>query len=169
MSKRTFGSARKLPSDRYQASYWHEGERFTGPKTFDSKADANAFLSETETNLRKQNWIDPSAGEITFREFAEAWFEARLDLRPTTRGLYRILLDKWLLPVVGDLAIGAMTPETWKRWFVKASAGDAALQPLKAYKLAHTILKSAVDDRRITYNPATSRALVPRRALSVRP
>ena len=49
MTKRTFGSTRKLPSGRYQASYWHDGEQFTGPKTFDTKADANTFLSETES------------------------------------------------------------------------------------------------------------------------
>ncbi len=153
MGKRTFGSTRKLPSGRYQASYWHEGIRYTGPKTFDSKADANAFLSETETNLRKQLWIDPDAGEITFRQFADEWLEARLDLRATTRSLYRILLDKWLLPHLGDKSIGSMTPEVWKRWFVKVStANPGSLQPGKAYKLAHTILNAAVADHRIVVN-----------------
>lgn len=119
-----------------------------------TKADANAFLSETETNLRKQLWIDPSAGQITFREFAEGWMESRLDLRPTTRGLYRILLDKWLLPYVADAPIGGMTPESWRRWHLKVSTGKpGSLQPGKAYKLAHTILNSAVDDQRILINP----------------
>ena len=154
MSKRTFGSVRKLPSGRYQAAYWHEGVRYTGPKTFDSKADANAFLSETETNLRKHQWIDPDAGLMTFREFAEGWMEGRLDLRPTTRSLYRILLDKWLLPEVGDKALSAMTPDYWTRWHTKMATGKPeSLQPGKAYKLAHTILNAAVDDRRILTNP----------------
>jgi len=43
----------------------------------------------------------------------------RLDLRPTTKSLYQILLDKWPLPYVGDTSIGSMTPEFWKRWHVK--------------------------------------------------
>jgi len=47
-----------------------------------------------------------------------------------------------------------MTSETWKRWYRKVTAlRPGSLQPGKAYKLAHTILNSAVDDRRITYNP----------------
>jgi integrase len=154
MSKRTFGSTRKLPSGRYQASYWHEGERYTGPRTFDTKADANAFLSETETDLRKRLWIDPTAGSITFRTFADEWIEHRLDLRPTTRSLYRILLDKWLLPHVGGVSLGAMTPEFWRRWHVGVvSDHPGSLQPAKAYKLAHTILNAAVADRRIVINP----------------
>jgi len=154
MSKRTFGTTRKLPSGRYQASYWHEGIRYTAPGTFDTLADANAYLSETETSLRKHLWIDPSAGEVTFREFADEWLAARLDLRPTTRNLYRILLDKWLLPYVGNSSVGAMTPEFWRRWHVKVStANTGSLQPAKAYKLAHTILNAAVADRRITVNP----------------
>lgn len=154
MSKRTFGSTRKLPSGRYQARYMHEGLQYIGPKTFDTKADANAFLSETETNLRKQLWIDPEAGQITFREFADGWMEARLDLRPTTRSLYRILLDKWLLPYVGDKAIGTMTPDFWSRWHVQVATGNpGSLQPAKAYKLSHSILNSAVADRRIIINP----------------
>jgi integrase len=154
MSKRTFGSVRKLPSGRYQARYMNEGQDYSAPQTFDSKADADAFLSEKQTEIRKQEWIDPSDGETTFREFADDWLEARLDLRPNTRSLYRILLDKWLLPHVGDTPIGTMTRESWKRWYLKVSASKpGSLQPGKAYKLAHAILASAVDDRRITYNP----------------
>ena len=154
MSKRTFGSVRKLPSGRYQARYINEGLEFTAPQTFASKADANAFLAEKQTEIRKQEWIDPTAGETTFRQFADEWLEARLDLRPNTRSLYRILLDKLLLPYVGDSPIGSMTRKSWKRWYLKVSAiAPESLQPGKAYKLAHAILSSAVDDRRITYNP----------------
>ena len=50
------------------------------------------------TEIGKQEWIDPSDGEATFREFADDWLEARIDIRPNTRSLYRILLDQWLLP-----------------------------------------------------------------------
>ncbi len=43
--RRHFGSVRKLPSGRYQARYWHAGERYTSPETFAAKADASAWLS----------------------------------------------------------------------------------------------------------------------------
>ena len=154
MSKSTFGSIRKLPSGRYQARYLNDGVQYVGPTTYETKADADAYLSEVQTEIRKQTWVDPHRGEVTFRDYADQWMADRLDLRPTTRSLYRILLDKWLLPHVGDRSLAAMTKESWKRWFVKVSAAKpGSLQPGKAYKLAHTILNSAVEDRRIVYNP----------------
>jgi integrase len=155
VTRRQFGNVRRLPSGRWQANYYHQGKRYTGPNTFRTKADANAYLSTADTDLRRGGWIDPGAGKITFREFADGWLSARLDLRPTTRSLYRILLDTWLLPHVGDTSIGSMTPEFWTRWHTKmvAEGKPGSLQPAKAYKLAHTILNSAVGDRRIILNP----------------
>lgn len=158
MGKRTFGSSRQLPFRRWQARYLKDGIQYVGPTTFEAKADADAYLSEVQTEIRKQVWIDPDAGAITFREYAEKWHADRLDLRPTTRGLYKILLDKWLLPHLGDVSLAAMTPELWRRWHVKVSASKpGSLQPAKAYRLAHTILKSAVEDRRIVLNPCVVR------------
>ncbi len=107
MSKRTFGSTRKLPSGRYQASYWHEGIRYTGPKTFDTKANGNAFLSETETNLGSSFGSIPMRARSPSASSPTNGLRPVSDLRPTTRSLYRILLDKWLLPHVGDKSIGA--------------------------------------------------------------
>lgn len=49
MGKRTFGAVGQLPSGRHQARYVRDGVRYVGPKTYDTKAkaDANASLSET--------------------------------------------------------------------------------------------------------------------------
>jgi hypothetical protein len=113
MGKRTFGAVRQLPSGRYQARYLKDGIQYVGPVTFDTKADADAYLSEVQTEIRKQLWIDPDAGSISFRTYATKWLEDRLDLRPTTRGLYSVLMDKGLLPHVGDVSLAAMTPEFW--------------------------------------------------------
>ena len=42
--RRHFGSARKLPSGRYQARYKHAGEAHIAPDTFTTKSDALASL-----------------------------------------------------------------------------------------------------------------------------
>ena len=153
MSKSVFGSIRQLPSGRYQVRYQNDGLTFAAPSTFATKADANAWLSEVQTDIRKHVWIDPDAGSMTFRTYADQWLDDRVDLRPGTASLYRILLDKWLHPFVGDVALAAMTPELWRRWHTKACASKpGSVQPGKAYKLAHSILNTAVDDRRIIVN-----------------
>ncbi len=65
MAKRHFGSVRRLPSGRYQASYRHEGLRQIAGQTFVTKEDAFAHLSSIETDLRRGTWLDPSAGKVT--------------------------------------------------------------------------------------------------------
>jgi hypothetical protein len=75
MSRRTFGSSRKLPSGQWQASYWHEGRRFVAPATFRTKVDAGAWLSSIESGIRAGSWIDPRGGEISFAEWCDWYFE----------------------------------------------------------------------------------------------
>jgi len=75
MSKRHFGSVRRLPSGRYQASYWHEGVRHLAEQTFPTKGDALAHLASIETDLYRGAWIDPSAGKVTFGEWAQSWLD----------------------------------------------------------------------------------------------
>jgi len=48
---RQFGSIRQLPSDRYQARYWHRGKQIPADHTFDTKRDARRWLSTIEADL----------------------------------------------------------------------------------------------------------------------
>ena len=82
-----FGSIRKLPSGRIQVRYFHLGKRITADHTFPTKADARAFLAGVETDLKRGHYVDPSAGRITFAEYAGWWIEQR-PLRPRTRETY---------------------------------------------------------------------------------
>src|SRR5664280_52984 len=148
----TFGSIRELPSGRLQASYWHEGKRYKAPQTFTTKADANAYLSGVETDIRRGGWIDPDAGTVTFRRFATLWLDQRHDLRPSTRDDYSALLKNHLKPAFGDLALSAVTPSkvrTWNATLAKTHPARAA----KGYRLLRTIMGTAVSDRYLLQNP----------------
>lgn len=82
-----FGSIRKLPSGRYQVRYFHLGKRIAAETTFATKGDARAYLAGIETNLRRGDYVDPTADRITFAEYAGWWLEQR-PLRPQTRETY---------------------------------------------------------------------------------
>ncbi len=95
-----FGSIRKLPSGRFQVRYFHLGRRITGDTTFPTKGDARAFLAGVETDIRRGNFFDPSAGRVTFAEYSGWWLDQR-SIRPRTRQTYESQLTH-LLPTFGS-------------------------------------------------------------------
>jgi len=149
---RHFGSVRKLPSGRWQARYEHDGTYRSAPTTFKTKADAQAWLSEAETDLRRGSWVDPKAGHVTFARYAESWLEHRPDLRASTRAKYRRLLDQHLLPAFGHAAMAAVQPSVVRGWWGKLSA-SAPVTAAGAYRLLATICNTAVADQVITRSP----------------
>jgi len=51
-------------------------------------------------------------------------------------------------------AIGAMTPETWRAWYLKATTDHrGSTQPAKSYRFARAMLNQAVDDGLLKSNP----------------
>ena len=54
-ARRHFGSVRRLPSGRYQASYWHLAERHVAPETFTTTGEAYAWLSTVEADVLEKH------------------------------------------------------------------------------------------------------------------
>ena len=156
MSKRHFGSVRRLPSTRFQASYWHEGTRHIAEQTFPTKGDAQAHLSSIETDLHRGAWIDPNAGRVTFGEWAQKWLDGRADLRPVTKAKYQHMLDRHIVPVIGHLSLSKVTPSAVRAWYMDmrekyVTTGD------DAYRMLRAILNTAVTDGLIARNPCQVR------------
>ena len=149
--RRHFGYLRKRSSGRWQASYEYEGKRFT-LGTYDRKADALAALAHVEINLRRGTWIDPSLGSVTLSEYASSWLEGRHNLAVRTRELYTYLLDRHILPELGQVALRELTTadvRTWNGNAAKRHPSTAA----KSYRLLATIMKTAVLDELIATSP----------------
>jgi len=151
-ARRHFGSVRKLPSGRYQASYWHLAERHTAPDTFTTKGEAYAWLSTVEADVLKGAWVAPSAGSQTFGDYGSSWLDRRRDLRPRTRELYKYLLDGFLLPAFRNICLADLTLARIRIWHGQLMMEHPRVAP-KAYRLLKTILNAAVEDRRIIANP----------------
>ena len=55
-------------------------------------------LSTVEADFRRGAWIDPSAGQVTLKSYANEWIARRPDLAIRTRELYEDLLRLHVLP-----------------------------------------------------------------------
>ncbi len=155
-SRRQFGNIRKMPSGRYQARYRDAaGQLIAAPSTFATKADAGRFLDQIRTDQDRGAWIDPRAGQITLEEYAWGWLALRPDLRPRTQELYEGFLRLHILPTLGQVEVGSLTPAKIRAWHATLiSAGKPGRSTIaKAYRLLSTIMRTAVEDELILKNP----------------
>jgi integrase len=151
--RRRFGAIRRLPSGRYQARYpGPDGVMRPAPFTFETTADADDWLAERQTEIRRGDWRDPDAGAVGFRAYAEKWVEER-ELAPLTQDLYRYLLDKHLF-ALADLDLDEITAPRVREWRAeRLRLTGAKTITAKAYRLLKAIMETAVDDELITRNP----------------
>ncbi|GAA4796787.1 tyrosine-type recombinase/integrase [Streptomyces ziwulingensis] len=151
--RRRFGAIRKLPSGRYQARYpGPDGVMRPAPETFATTADADDWLAEKQTEIRRGEWRDPDAGAVSFRAYADKWVDER-DLAPLTRDLYRYLLDKHLT-AFSDLDLDEITAPRVREWRAeRLRTTNAKTMTAKAYRLLKAIMETAVDDELIQRNP----------------
>ena len=105
MSRRHFGSIRKLPSGRYQATYWHKAERHTAAQTFLSEGDAQAWLSSIETDIKRGAWVDPTGGQMTVAQLANRWSAADPGKRYNTRTRDEITIRLHIASALGTRKI----------------------------------------------------------------
>jgi integrase len=157
---RRFGSVRKLPSGRYQASYLGpDSRRRNAPETFERKKDADLYLSRVESLLSQGEWTDPARAKIRLGDYAERWVAQRPGLRPRTVELYRWLLGKHITPHLGPVPLGNLSTPMIRQWRADLlAAGVSETMAAKSYRLLRAVLNTAVDeDRIIPRNPCRVR------------
>ncbi|MBT2907471.1 tyrosine-type recombinase/integrase [Streptomyces sp. McG8] len=154
--RRQFGRVRKLPSGRYQARYvGPDGQLRPAPETFRTKRDADAWLADKQTEMRRGDWHDPDAGRVPFESYADAWIKER-EVTTRTRQLYASLLRHHLAPTFGSVDVADISPPLVRRWRAdKLAAGTGPTTVAKAYALLRAILGTAVADQMIRRNPCT--------------
>ncbi len=152
-SKRGFGRLRELPSGRYQAAYIGPDARLhKAPTTFAAKIDAEGWLAAERRKIDLGTWgaVERSDG-ITVEKYADRWLEQR-QLRPRTKQLYKSMLDRLILPDLGDTKLVKLTPARVREWHSDLG-DDTPTRNAHAYSLLHAICATAVADELLDGNP----------------
>ncbi|MFF2506189.1 tyrosine-type recombinase/integrase [Streptomyces sp. NPDC058067] len=152
--RRQFGRVRKLQSGRYQARYVApDGQLRPAPDTFRTKKDADEWLADKQTEMRRGDWHDPDAGQVPFGPYAAAWIKER-EITTTTRQLYGSLLKHHLEQAFGAVNVAAISPPLVRSWRAdKLASGTGPTTVAKAYALLRSIMGTAVSDQMIRRNP----------------
>jgi integrase len=154
--RRTFGSVRRRPSGQWQARIRDPlTGRLVSLGTYRTKGEADRSLSLATADQSRGSWVDPGRGRIVLDAYARSWLAHRPGLRPRTRELYAGLLRNHVLPSLGTIELGRLTPAVVRRWHSDLVSGrrPGASTVAKSYRLLHAILATATADELIAKNP----------------
>lgn len=152
-ARRHFGSIRKLPSGRYQASYWHNVARHVAPETFPSKGDAQRWLSDLETSIHRGEWVDPAGGRMSVAELADRWKTRDPSKRKSTRARDDAILRLHILPTLGSRRLREVTAPDIQRLVNDWTAAQAPRTVDRQYDVLRAIFTYAVRSDWIARTP----------------
>jgi len=163
--RRRFGSIRKLPSGRFQASYHDEGgTRHVAPHTYESRADAERYLAAVETDMSRGDWIDPARLRMTLGEWVEIWWPLQAHLKDKTRDGYDTAIRCYILRHLGELELGRLNQLAVMSMTAKMrDAGLSAYTIRNAKSVLSAMMASAVANGYVRSNPCVG-VKVPRDA-----
>lgn len=159
---RGWGTLRRLPSGRWQASYvGPDLARHNAPTTYGGRMDAEAWLAGERRLIERQEWTAPTVRAaaqtsrgISVADYIESWITQRANLSESTRYGYENNLRKHIAgKPLGRLPLSAVTPEAVRSWFATM---DAAKPTARAavYSMLRTACNTATADGVFTRNPA---------------
>ena len=153
------GSIHREPNGKWRARYRNPEGRDRS-QNFGRKIDAERFLVSVEHSKQTGSYIDPSAGKITFKSYAEKWRVEQIHRRGTEAQI-ETNLRLHIYPRIGHRAIASIRQSEIQRLIKAMIEGEDTGRPLapSTVKTIHTwvgsIFASAVADRVIASSPCT--------------
>jgi integrase len=153
----TAPDGRRARTDRHgKGMRWRV--RYTGTdgrahaKSFARKDDADRFRDTTAADVRRGTWIDPDAGTITLREFADSWL-ARQRTEASTREAVGTRLNRHIYPVLAGFTLAqlARDPALTGDWLAALTVSDAYRRVV--FTTLSAIMNDAVRRKLIPANP----------------
>lgn len=133
---------------------WRDPDGKQRARTFRLKADANAHLIKVEGAKQRGEHIDPAGPKLTVTALADEWLTGAMNLRPGGRDTYRRDLDRHILPALGALRIGRLTPTAIDDFLAaELAAGLAPSSVHRHYRTLRRMLQVAVNKGRLGRNP----------------
>ena len=155
------GFIRKTPAGRHRAC-WRDPAGRQRSKTFRTKREANAFLAEVESALNRGTYIAPDAGRVRFADYAARWLAARNDEKATAARDASIMRNH-VLPRWGALPLAKIEHSAVQAWVTNLGERLSPATVAECHRLTSGVMRSAVRDRLIGFNPCEGFRLPPRR------
>ena len=148
------------PAGSWRAN-WRDPAGRQRAKTFATKREAKRFLAELDTTLTRGLYVDPHAGRTLFAPYATRWLDSRNN-EITTRARDASVMRTHVLPAWGTWTLGRIDHTHVQEWITELSQRRSPATVAEAHRLLSAVLRNAVRDRLIAYDPCDG-IKVPRR------
>jgi integrase len=123
------------------------------------RREADDFALKVEHDKRARVFIDPAAGDVLFRAYAQTWLSRHLGADSTVAG-YRSVLNAHVFPAFGHRPLSRVRREDVKNLIaVMRGKGLSASRVREAHLVVAAICNEAVRDKMIAMSPCLSIAL----------
>lgn len=128
-------------------------------RSFDKKAEADAFKTEMDADLRRGTYHDPDAGRITLRKYAEEWLSHQT-FDAVTREAVESRMRLHILPELGGRRLDELAgrPSLIKAWLSGLDQKLAPSTTAKVFTHLNSVMLAAALDDRIRVNPCAGLA-----------
>lgn len=124
-------------------------------KTFRRKGDADRFAAVVEADKLRGSYVDPSAGRILLRDFAESWLAAQT-FDESTRIATELRIRLHITPHLGARPMGGIRPSEIQTWLRLLQQTLAPRYVRVVHSNLSALFNAAIDDDRIVKNPCNA-------------
>lgn len=160
-------SVRKLPNGKWQAQYRPVPGGRQVTKNTTRKVDAERWLQEQLTALTTGQWVDPSAGRISFADFYAGWADRQVWETGTRRAMDLAVRST----PFADVPLRLLRRSHLELWVadMRKPRGEARPDGLAAgtirtrFNNVRAVLRAAVEEKRLGLDPSKGVRLPRRR------
>lgn len=135
---------------------WREPDGRQRKKSFPTERQANQWATSMQHDIYRGAYIDPDAGKVTFKDWAEEWLSIQT-FNESTRDSMKARFKNHVYPVLGRKALASIRPSTIQAWMKSLDQLSAGYRRTIFVNVS-TVFSAAVDDEMIAKNPCTSSA-----------
>ncbi|MGA8725374.1 MAG: tyrosine-type recombinase/integrase [Acidimicrobiales bacterium] len=133
-------------------------------RTFDRKVDAQNFLDDMSTDMRRGEWIDPRSRRDTFDSWADRWWATTVKHRPTTRRGYHGVLERHVRPYFTGRKVVDIDYQDVEEFIAdRLSSGLSPKYIRECVSVLSLVMKAAMRSKVRRDNPAAGHSIAVRR------
>ncbi len=146
---------------RYRVRYRKPNGSQTDKRGFKTKREATAFLATVEVGKSRGTYLDPSEGNRTVTDFAQAWLDGHLaTLKASSQNVMKTTWRVHVEPEWGTRKVSSIKPSEVSAWLGRLTQGTDDKKGLAAQTVRRCafvlslVLDRALLDGAIPANPA---------------